>query len=372
MIKSIFTAAALLAISGPTFAQSYDELIAIGDATTKQNNMNAPFVEPSSITSVTNPSTWPKFQNRTPADRSPSDAPSKLVTMGTGTPTGSTFRFGPAMALIVNDQPYFIDAGEGWWRAVNRSTLTQGGLDLTKILTVEKIKYMFLTHLHEDHTVGLPSFILSPYKFGSTTNRIVYGPPGTEGMINGITEGWTLDRQEMVQGSTHQLPSGNSATVGEVDFDIRASGPIFEDDNVKVEAFPTEHGSLAHTLAFRFTSKPDGRVIAFGGDGHYSKGLVEAAKGADILVIEGITRKNIKYATWGGDTVKEKVKTISAYHMFPSDLKKVQDESGVKTIVMVHEQNFNKPEDFTRTGLRDEMREAGVQNIFSAIDGDMY
>jgi ribonuclease Z len=58
--------------------------------------------------------------------------------------------------------------------------------------------------------------------------------------------------------------------------------------------------------------------------------------------------------------------------MFPSDMKKAQDESGVKTIVMVHEQNLNKPEDFPRTGLRDEMREAGVQNIFSAIDGDMY
>jgi ribonuclease BN (tRNA processing enzyme) len=191
-------------------------------------------------------------------------------------------------------------------------------------------------------------------------------------MIHGIVDGWSLDRQEMVQGSTHQSPQGSSATVGEVDFDIGAPGPVFEDDNVKVEAFPTKHGSLAHTLAFRFTTKPDGRIIAFGGDGHYSKGLVQAAKDADILVIEGITRKNIKYASWGGDTVEEKVKTISAYHMFPSDMKKVQDESGVKTIVMVHEQNFNAPKDFSRTGLRDEMREAGVQNIFSAIDGDMY
>jgi ribonuclease Z len=119
-------------------------------------------------------------------------------------------------------------------------------------------------------------------------------------------------------------------------------------------------------------AESDGRVITFGGDGHYSKGLVEAAKNADILVIEGITRKNIKFATWGGDTVEEKVKTISAYHMFPSDLKKVQKDSGAKTIVMVHEQNFNDPEKFTRTGLRDEMRDEGVKDIYSAIDGDMF
>jgi hypothetical protein len=51
---------------------------------------------------------------------------------------------------------------------------------------------------------------------------------------------------------------------------------------------------------------------------------------------------------------------------------KQQQEPGVKEIVMVHEQNFNAPENFSRTGLRDEMREAGVKNIYSAIDGDMF
>jgi ribonuclease Z len=359
-------------VYGVSIAESDAPNLALGAADTEQNYTNSPFVTPSEITAVTNPSTWPQFQNRAPADRSPTDKSSKLLTMGTGTPTGSAYRFGPAMALIVNDYPYFVDCGEGWWRAVNRSTITQGGIDLTGILTVENAKYMFLTHLHEDHTVGLPSFILSPYKFGSTTDKVIFGPPGTEGMINGIVQGWILDRQEMVQGSIHQSPQGSSATVGEVDFKLGAPGPIYEDDNVKVEAFPTEHGSLAQTMAFRFTTKPDGRVIAFGGDGHYSEGLVQAAKNADILVIEGITRQNIQYATWGGDTVEEKVETISAYHMFPSDMKKVQDESGVNTIVMVHEQNFNSPENFSRLGLRDEMREAGVKNIFSAIDGDLF
>jgi ribonuclease Z len=120
MIRTTFFVAAVFGVVTAASAQSYDDFIAIGDATTKQNNMNAPFVEPSSITAVTNPSTWPKFQNREPADRSPKDKVSKLITMGTGTPTGSTFRLGPPIALIVNHQPYFVDAGEGWWRAVNR------------------------------------------------------------------------------------------------------------------------------------------------------------------------------------------------------------------------------------------------------------
>ena len=270
-IQKILVPLLTLIFCNASSAATYEQNIELGNADSKQNHMNDPFVTPSKITPVTNPSTWPKFQNRAPLDRSPSDKSSKLITMGTGTPTGSTYRFGPAMALIVNNYPYFVDCGEGWWRAVNRSTLTQGAADLTNILSVQNIKYMFLTHLHEDHTVGLPSYILSPYKFGSKTDKVIYGPPGTENLINGIAEGWILDRQEMVQGSTHQSPQGNSAIVGEVDFDIRAPGPIFEDDNVKVEAFPTANGSLANTLAFRFTTKPDGRIIAFGGDGHYRK-----------------------------------------------------------------------------------------------------
>ncbi len=67
-----------------------------------------------------------------------------------------------------------------------------------------------------------------------------------------------------------------------------------------VEAFPTKHGFLEYTYAYRFKAKSDGRIFVFGGDGGYSEGLVAAARGADILFSEAITRKNIGYATWGG------------------------------------------------------------------------
>ena len=58
--------------------------------------------------------------------------------------------------------------------------------------------------------------------------------------------------------------------------------------------------------------------------------------------------------------------------MFPSDLKRVQDESGVKGIVMLHVQNYNDPEHFERLSVLQEMRDEGVENVLAAQDGDLY
>ncbi len=277
------------------------------------------------------------------------------------------------MAVIVNNYPYFVDCGEGWWRALGKAVLSQDAIDLPSIFALTNLKYMFLTHLHEDHTVGLPSFISSPYKFGPGAEKKIYGPAGIDAMVANINAAWRIDRNEMMQGSTMQKADGAIAIGVPVWSHTDVNGrKIYEDDNVIVEAFPTEHGFLEHTYAYRFTAKPDVRIFAFGGDGHYSEGLVNAARDADVLFIESITRKNIKFAPWGGDTEEEKVRIIGAYHMFPSDLKRIQDESGVNGIVLVHAQNYNNPDDFERLGVLKEMQMEGITNILSAQDGDIY
>lgn len=361
-------------VAGIAAADTYEEKLEKGAATTEKNFKNVPFVKPKNFkTPFTSPAYWPTFYNRGPIDRSPSDKPSKVLVMGSGTPTPNVYRFGPAHAVIVNGYPYFIDVGDGWWRAVGKSVLSQDAIDLASIFKLANLKYMFLTHLHEDHTVGLPSFISNPFKFGAGANKKVYGPAGVDDMIAHINAAWKIDRNEMFQGSTHQKGDGATALGIPVDPRTGLEGALLlEDENVKVEAFPTKHGALEHTYAYRFTTKPDNRILVFGGDGHYSKGLVAAAKDADILVIESITLDNLKYAPWGGKTVEEKKKVIGAYHMFPSDLKKVQDESGVKQIVMVHVQNFGTPESFGRLNVLKEMQKAGVKNVLLAEDGDLY
>lgn len=369
---SLCVVAVLCAHPGAS-AQTWEENLAKGAETTEKNHLNVPFVKPEDWkTPYTTPGNWPIFENRGPLDRSPQDKSSKVLVMGTGDPTPNPFRYGPALAVIVNDYPYFVDCGEGWWRALAHSTLTQNAIDLPSILALPNLKYMFLTHLHEDHTVGLPSFVNNPYKFGPGADKKVFGPEGVDEMIRHINAAWSIDRHEIAQGSLVYPPDGSTAVGVPVWPGTTTEGrKIFEDENVKVEAFPSKHGFLQHTYAYRFTTKTDGRVFAFGGDGTYSEGLAAAAKDADILFVEGITRKNVQYATWGGDTVEEKVEVIGAYHMFPDRLKRVYDESGVKNIVMVHVQNYNSPADFDRLGVLQEMIDEGISNILLAQDGDL-
>ncbi len=359
---------------GSAFAQTWEENLEKGAATTDRNHLNVPFVEPENWrTPYATPGNWPTFENRGPIDRSPPDSQSKVLVMGTGDPTPNPYRYGPAMAVIVNGYPYFVDCGEGWWRALAHAVLTQDAVDLSSVFALPNLKYLFLTHLHEDHTVGLPSFINNPYKFYAGADKKIYGPEGVDEMIRHINAAWSIDRHEMAQGSIVRDPDGSTAVGIPVWPGTTTDGKrIFEDDNVLVEAFPTNHGFLEHTYAYRFTAKSDGRVFAFGGDGTYSEGLVAAAKDADILFVEGITRENVQFATWGGDTEEEKVRVIGAYHMFPERLKRVYDESSVNNIVMVHVQNYNSPANFARLGVLQEMIDEGIENILLAQDGDLY
>ena len=208
-------------------------------------------------------------------------------------------------ALIVNDYPYLVDAGEGIWRSIARAALVNGD-EFTRGLSPEKLKHVFITHLHEDHTVGIPSLLLNPFKLNIPTSKEIYGPNGIRDMVSHIVAAWRIDiAAELSDGYD---PEGARATGHEIDFET--SGVVYEDANVKVEAFRTIHGPLEDTFAYRFTS--DDRVVTFTGDGGpYHRNVVDAAMNADVLVAEVVTEKNIQFAPWGGDTVEEKKREFS-------------------------------------------------------------
>lgn len=301
---------------------------------------------------------------RAPQDFSESGANMRLLMLGSGNPFPNPMRNGPATAVIVNDTPYFVDAGEGIWRGIARAVTTHPAR-LGHVLTLEKIKDMFLTHLHCDHTIGLPSFILSPYKFDAPVAKTIYGPTGTADMVDHIMQAYAVD----IDGA-HVRSGHNDEGCRAISVEVPEPGAFYEDENVKIEAFVTEHAPLDHCYAFRFTSRD--RVIVVGGDGRYSESLVEAVQGADLFVADVVSEANLVHAPWGG-SVEERAEVISRHHMLPRDLVLLQQETGVKSIVTYHEQCFLRGENYRREALLDEIRQAGMDaEVHSSVDYDLY
>lgn len=355
MVRALFFLIALVLLLPPALATE-----------TSQKRPCSVFVKPTKVGPLTSPDCWPLFFDRAPTDRAPKKSKSRVVVLGSGYPAPNPYRRGPALAVIVDQFPYFVDCGEGVWRAMAYAVMSNGDW-LAKSFAINNMKYLFLTHLHEDHTVGIPSWILSPYKYGCTTNKEIFGPKGTSDMIRHILSAWKIDTKEMQVGTPQASIDGSKAKCHEVLED----GKIFEDERVKVFAYRTKHGALKNTYAYRFEAKD--RTFAFAGDGNLSEGLIKAAKDADVLFVESCTFKNLKYATWGGEDLSTKVKTVGAYHLFPRFLVELKKKSGVKQIVLIHEQNFSPPEKFDRLGLLKEIRSAGLKGpLFSSLDGDVY
>jgi len=231
-------------------------------------------------------------------------------------------------------------------------------LDLTKRPT-----RLFLTHLHSDHTVGLPNLMLLPWVYGKEQPLEVYGPPGTEDMVAHFKEAFKLDIQNRVGRST------NDQGWRSVAHDIEVAGLVYEDKRVRVDAFRTKHANWEYSYAYRFTT-PD-RIVVIGGDGGASEGLREAVQGADIWFQEIMTEENLPNAPWGGDSVEEKAKTIWGSHMKPSALAKIATDAKVGLLVLYHEQNYSDPYD--PDALIKELKRLGFEGaVVSSRDGDVF
>ena len=129
---------------------------------------------------------------RDPQDFSPAETTTKVVVLGSGNPFPNPLRRGPCSAVIANGIPYFVDAGEGIWRSMSHA-VTHHPNKLGTVFTLDKLRYLFVTHLHADHTIGIPSFIVSPYKFNAPHAKEIYGPLGIKQMVDHILKAYEVD-----------------------------------------------------------------------------------------------------------------------------------------------------------------------------------
>ena len=278
----------------------------------------------------------------------------RVVILGTGTPNADPERSGPAVAVVAGGQAYLVDAGPGIVRraaaavrAHGIGALSPGGLDR-----------LFITHLHSDHTVGLPDVILSPWVLDRPDPILVHGPPGTAAMVGHIETAWQEDIHMRLFGLEPRDANRDAymAPVTET-----TGGLVYEDENVRVTAIPVLHGSWPHPLGYRFDT--GGRTIVISGDARPSESLVEACDGCDVLVHE----------VYSAEAFEGRSPEWQAYHAHSHtstvELADIANRARPGLLVLYHQLYWGvSDEDLLR-----EIRAAGYAGpVASAADLDVY
>jgi len=281
----------------------------------------------------------------------------KVLMLGSGNPYPNPQRSGPSVAVIVNGTPYIVDAGEGIWRAMGREMAEFGG-GKVKGFELQNFawKQVFLTHLHSDHTLGLPALILAPWNMKRADPPHIYGPPGTKDLVDGILSAYRHDIAFRVYGDETLNDTGWRAVAHE----IWEDGLVYSDENVKVRAFKTEHSTAPMPYAYQFET-PD-RIVTISGDTRVSEGMRLASEGADILVHEVFGLDGIEKRPHG-------TKNVSKYHTSTKELAELAMHVKPDLLVLYHVQTFSENPD----QLVKEIKEFGFEGkVINSNDRDVY
>ena len=208
----------------------------------------------------------------------------QVVMLGTGTPIPTPDRSGPATAIVVDGKAYLVDFGPGVVRRAAAASTEYGGT--IEGLAVDRLEIAFLTHLHHDHSAGLPDLVYTSWTHGREKPFELYGPTGIKAMAEHVASAWEEDNRYRLYGLEPAAPEGWKINAHEI-----VEGVVYQDERVTVEAFKVKHGTWPNAFGYRFTT-PD-KVIVISGDAAYDPTIEKMATGADILIHEVVSEQAV-------------------------------------------------------------------------------
>ena len=251
---------------------------------------------------------------------------------GSGSPMPDPTRAGPCTAVLAGRRLFVVDVGAG----------AQKNLALMN-LPPPRIEAVFLSHFHSDHIDGLGELLLQHWAGGQNTAPMpVYGPTGVDQVVAGFQQAYTLDRGYRIahHGPVVVPPSGFGGTPHP--FVAGPAAPdvvLIDDGGLKVTAFPVEHHPVEPAVGYRFDYK--GRSVVVSGDTAPSARLEAAAKGADVLVHEGLAPNLV--AVQHQAAVKASRTNLAAithdilsYHTTPEQAAGIAERAKVRYLLFTH------------------------------------
>ena len=156
-----------------------------------------------------------------------------LTVLGSSSALPTSTRFPAAYVLNAHERFFLIDCGEG----------TQIQLRKYKI-RLNRLNYIFISHLHGDHIFGLFGLLSSFDLIGRQHELHIYGPNGLSEILN-------------IHFDLLNIHPGYPLTIHSVN--CKKSERIFEDTRIEVDSFPLKHRIA--TCGFLFREKPKLRSL---------------------------------------------------------------------------------------------------------------
>lgn len=189
----------------------------------------------------------------------------KLITLGTSHGDPTAIRFSSSNALEIGSSIYIIDAGN----PVNALYIKKYTNDFSRV------KAVFITHMHDDHAGGLPSFIKSFIKYPKEgMHAHIFLPEEAELPLRAWLRAMHLDNFDRL-----------------LTFHVTKPGEVYRDGHLRVCAVATDHihsDGAPLTFAYRFYA--EGKTVLYTGDMAYDFSDFPAEDitehGADLCVCE--------------------------------------------------------------------------------------
>jgi len=286
----------------------------------------------------------------------------RLVFLGTSAAVPSPARNPSAIALKAEGDVFLFDCAEGTQRQMMRNNVSYA-----------KVKAVFLTHHHADHFLGIPGLVYTLALNGRKEPLFIFGPKGTGALVDSLLK---VEGREFVQAQDideHFVYAGEGYSIRAFPtLHSRSSlGFVFEEndrrrfDKAKADAAGlrgrqfTElerKGELmvkGRKVRYEEVTYPvKGKKVVYTGDTLACDEVIEAAKGADLLIHD---------ATFADDMREE---GMEKKHATARDAAEAAKRAGAKRLILTHISNrYDDP-----SPLLKEAREV-FENVEVASDG---
>ncbi len=223
--------------------------------------------------------------------------------------------------MTVRGRHYLFDCGPNTTRSMIKSHINPA-----------QVNTVFISHLHFDHIVDFPYFMLTSWICDRETAPVVVGPEGTRKFVDHLFVDGAFAKDIEAR---RQYPRRQNTEVLIADLRQCEPGVVFKDDLMKVTACYVEHipRQISPCFGFRMDTI-DGKSVAYSGDTVPCDRFIELSKNVDLMIHECTFpesaiefRKKINVGTWA--------------HTSPSQLGEIATKANAKRLVATHFASFD-------------------------------